>query len=75
MSPALGGWAGSETPPPGGTQPNPTRPDPPPAQTLAVPWEGVADHEHLAEPESPPPYGQESRWALSVVPTPGPQAP
>lgn len=56
MSPVLGGWAGSETPPPGGTQSDLARPSP--AQMLAVPCKRVADNEHLAEPESPPPYGR-----------------
>lgn len=44
MSPVLAVRACSETPPPRGTQPDPTRLDPPLAQTLAAPRKRVSDN-------------------------------
>lgn len=58
MSPALTGWAGSETPP--SAEPNPTRPDPPPAQALAALLEGRRP-QAPCRPQSPHHRGTRNR--------------
>lgn len=82
MSPALTGGAGSETPPP--TEPNPTRPDPPPSSDSGCPRLEGRRHRAPSRPQSPHHHGRRNDGPsvsqrhppnLPPPPTPGPLAP
>lgn len=72
MSPVLGGGAGSETPPPGGTPSDLARPSP--GSDAGRPLEEGRGQRAPCRARVPATLPQRSRWARSV-PTPGPQDP
>lgn len=81
MSPALTGWAGSETPPP--AEPNPTRPDPPPSSDAGYPLLRGSQTSSTCRPQSPHHHGRRNDGPsvsqrlppFPPPPTPGPLAP